>query len=307
MSARPRPALGILFIAVANALGGASFPMQALALEGLGPGMVCALRQLIALPLLWAFARARGASFASFGRRDHLRLAFLGVVAFGLPMLLGNIGVGLASASNGAILILIEPVTILLFAHFLLRERVGQRELGGVLLGLVGALCIVLESASTEGLFRGERFAGNLVLAAHALLWGLYTPLVRSLSLRHDTLAISTLTVACSLFLVLPYGLVEAVGWSPGPGLPAALWWSVGLGVGVSFTTTVLWVGALRHIEASLAAPFVFLQPVFGVLCGVLFLGERLSAPAILGAAFVALGCALALGRARAGRPPAEA
>ena len=288
---QPRPALGVLYIVLANLLGGASFPMQRAALDGLGPGMIAALRHLIALPFLWWWMRSRGRGPRDVTPSDRRRIGALGIVAFGLPLLLGNVGVGLASASNGAILVLIEPVMILVFARCLLGERIGTARALGVVLGLAGALCIVLESAATSGFLRGERFLGNVVLVIHAALWGLYTPLVRPLLARNHVDTVSALTVASSLLLLLPYGLWDVRDWRPDEHLPAALGWTVALALGVSLTTTLLWVGAVRHLEASRIAPFVFLQPLSGVLLGHLFLGERLSSQAVVGAALIAIGC----------------
>lgn len=302
----PRPALGVLCMTVANLIGGASFPMQALAVEGLEPGMVAALRHVVALPLLWVWMRACGASPAGFSRGDLARVAALGVFAFGMPMLLGVVGVELASASNASVLILTEPVMILLFARFLLGERVGGARAVGVLVGLAGALCIVLETAGTAGLFRGGRFAGNAILVLSAALWGLYTPLVRSLLARRHPQAVGALTVLFSLLLLLPYGVWDARAWRPDEHLGSALAWTVALGVFVSFVTTVLWVAGVRHLEAGRVAPFVFLQPLSGVLLSAVFLGERLSPPAIAGAVLITLGCACAVlpsGRRR--EPPA--
>ena len=291
----PRPLLGVLFIALANALGGVSFVMQKVALEGLEPGMIAALRHLIALPPILVWARLRGARLSSFSRGELVRLACLGTFAFGLPMLLGIIGVGLASASNGAILVLIEPVTILLLAWALLGERIGGLKILGVFLGMVGALFIVLETTSTEGLFQGDAFLGNVILVVHALLWGLYTPLVRPLSQRRDALAISAWTLLFSLILLVPYAGWELRTWEPNEALGSALLWTAALGIGVSFASTVLWVAAVRHLEASKIAPFIFVQPLVGVLVGVLWLGESLSTPAVVGSVLVALGCALAV------------
>ena len=299
----PRPALGVVFIAAANALGGASFPMQKLALEGLEPGMIAALRHLIALPPILVWALARGERLTSLRGGEWGRIALLGTVAFGLPLLLGIIGVGLSSASNGALLILIEPVTILVLAWLVLGERIGRGQVLGVGLGLVGALCIVLETSSSAGLFRGDQFLGNAILLVHAFLWGLYTPLLRPLSQKHDALVLSTWTLAFSLVLLVPYAGVELASWEaptePGV-LTHALWWTLALGIFVSFGSTVLWVASLRHLQASRVAPFLFVQPLVGVFVGVAFLEERLSMAAVVGGLFVALGCAMAL-RGKAG------
>ena len=116
---------------------------------------------------------------------------------------------------------------------------------------------------------------------------------------------VSALTVAYSLFLLVPYGLWDARGWQPDEHTAAALGWTVALALGVSLTTTLLWIGAVRHLEASRIAPFVFLQPLAGVLLDRWMHDERLSTQASLGAALIAIGCLCALRNERARAPGA--
>jgi drug/metabolite transporter (DMT)-like permease len=222
-----------------------------------------------------------------------VRVLVLGTVAFALPMWLGILGVELSSASNASILILLEPVTIVAIAWLVLGERIGATKLLGLVLGLAGALAIVLENASLGALVAGEGFLGNLVLALHGCLWGCYTPLALPLSRRHDSFDICLRATALSLLVLGPAALTEAGRWSDGPTLAPALAWTAGIGLFVSFGSTVLWVMALRHLPAASVAGFIFLQPLCGVLVGLSLLDERLSPAALLGSSLIMGGVAL--------------
>jgi drug/metabolite transporter (DMT)-like permease len=287
----------IVLIAVANVLGGVSYPMQKAALAGLpAPATVTQLRTLVAIALLAAFARWRGTPFAAWTRRDVARTALLGVLAMAAPLLLGIEGVRLSTASNGSILILLEPVTIVLLARFVLRERIASRKLLGAALGLAGALAIVFEGASLSDLMAGPHLAGNVLLAVHGVLWGLYTPLAKPLSERHDAVALTLLSFLFAMIVFVPAAALEWNGWSASaPGFGTAVGWSVALGVLVSFLSTVLWLASLRYISAASVAVFVFLQPLAGVATGVFVQGESMSLAALAGSALIVLGLALAI------------
>jgi drug/metabolite transporter (DMT)-like permease len=287
--------LAILCIVLANVLGGVSYPAQKLALEGLPPATVSLLRNLVALvPLfLCVRARRRAGGLATWTRAERVRVFLLGSVAFALPMWLGILGVELASASNASILILLEPVTIVAIAWLVLGESVGPLKVAGLVLGLLGALAIVLEHTSLGGLLEGEMFLGNAVLVLHGVLWGCYTPLAKFLSARHDSFDICLRATLVSLLVLAPAALLEAPRWSAGPSLAPALAWTVGIGLFVSFGGTVMWLAALRHLPAANVAGFIFLQPLCGVLVGILFLDESLSPAALLGAALIVAGVAL--------------
>jgi len=282
----------VLAIVLANVLGGVSYPAQKAALAGLPPATVTMLRGLVALvPLLFVVARSR--TRVSWTRAENWRVFALGTVAYALPMWLGIVGVERSTASNAAILILLEPVTIVLLAWLWLRERVGPLKLASIALGLGGALSIVLEDAALDDLFGGEHFLGNALLALHGALWGLHTPLAKPLAARHDPFDLTLrVTLAGSVALV-PAVWLERSAWSAGPELVPALLWSAALGLLVSFGAIAMWLWALRHIPAASVAGFVFLQPLTGVLVGVAWLDERLSAAALTGSALIVGGVAL--------------
>jgi DME family drug/metabolite transporter len=101
--------------------------------------------------------------------------------------------------------------------------------------------------------------------------------------------------MAWGMLLLVPAALAESAQWQAGPALPPALWWTLALGVVAGFGGTLMWVEALRHLDGATVAPFVFLQPLAGVLAGHLVLDERLSGEALVGGLLIAAGVLLVL------------
>jgi drug/metabolite transporter (DMT)-like permease len=280
-------------IAVANVIGGASYPAQKLALEGLPPASVTCVRNLVSLAALLVLFGRRTSALASWTRAERLRAGLLGTAAFALPMWLGIVGVERSSSGNASILVLLEPVTIVLIVWLVLGERVGPIKLAGVALALLGALCLVLEGASPGDLLGSEHMAGNAILALHGVLWGCYTPLAKPLVEKRDPVLVTLVSTAAAVAMLVPAALAERARWHAGPGLGQALALSAAIGLVVSFGSVLLWLWALRHIPSTSVAGFVFLQPLSGVLIGSAFLGEPLSRAALLGGALIVLGVAL--------------
>ena len=168
-----RRRLAVLAIVLANVLGGVSYPAQKAALAGLPPATVTLLRNTVALVALVVCLRLRRTPGVPWSGAERLRVLALGTLAFALPMWLGIVGIELSSASNGSILILLEPVTIVGIACLVLGERIGPLKVVSLVLGLCGALAIVLEGASMGDLLSGEHLPGNALLALHGVLWGL--------------------------------------------------------------------------------------------------------------------------------------
>ncbi len=288
-----RRALAVLAIVLANVLGGVSYPAQKAALAGLPPATVTLLRNVVALVALLFCVRLRRVAAVPWTRAELGRVVLLGSLAFALPMWLGIVGVERASASNASILILLEPVTIVAIAWLVLGERIGALKLTSLVLGLFGALAIVLEGGSLGDLMAGEHFTGNALLALHGVLWGCYTPLAKPLSERHDPFDLCLRATAVGVLALLPAALAEAGSLAAGPELAPAVAWTVALGLCVSFGGTLLWLVALRSLPATNVAGFVFLQPLAGVLVGVGLLGERLSSAVLAGGALIVLGVGL--------------
>jgi len=296
-------------IMVANIIGGSTYLAQALALKGLPPATVIALRNLIAMACIWAWARGSGGLQLSFTGREHRRLATLGIVAYAAPLLLGIVGLRWSTSGNASILILLEPVSIVVFAWLLLRERIGAAKALGLGVGLAGALLIVLEApdaANPTALLSADHLRGNLILAAHGILWGLYSPMMSPLVAQRRSVDVTFASMAWAMLLLAPAALIEAPEWHAGPELARALGWTLALGAIASFGGTVLWVWSLRSLSPATVAPFVFLQPLAGVLAGHLVLDERVSANALLGGALIAGGVLLVMlgSRSRAADRP---
>ena len=281
---------GVFLIASANFLAGGSYPAQKLALEALPAATISVIRNLIAIAAMLVYVRlvpARGSSIEAGPER--WRVLFMGIVAYGLPMLLGIVGVRYSTSSNGSILILLEPVMIVFLAWLLLRERIPLAKLIAIVIGLWGALVVVLDGGALAELGASEHSFGNLLLALHGILWGLYTPLAKPLIDRgRDPFEITLLSLVYSLVLLVPMACLEWDAWSVGAGTWSALGWCAALGIGCSFIATVFWAACLRYLPASTVAPFVFLQPIAGVGAGVLFLRESLPRASIVGGAIIA-------------------
>ena len=282
-------------IVVANLVGGSTYVGQALARNGLPPATVILLRTLVAIACLWLWTRPSGGLQLRFTRREHARLALLGVLAFATPLLLGIVGQNWSTAGNASILILLEPVSIVFFAWILLHEHVRWVQGAGLLVGFGGALVIVLGAAGDADLLSAAHLRGNLTLAAHGILWGLYSPLMAPLVATRRSVDVTFASMLWALALLVPAAALEAPHWRAGPALAPALGWTLALGVLASFGATVLWVWSLRFLSPATVAPFVFLQPLAGVLAGHFVLHEVLTEQALLGGALIAAGVLLVL------------
>ena len=275
-------------IFLANLLGGASYPLQKWGLELMPPGTLSFARNAVCLVCLLPVIAWRRKSLVRWTGSELLRAFLIGSVGFALPLILGAIGLEYSTATNGSVLILLEPVTLLLFAWILLKKKINKLQMADVGLGIAGGLLLVLEEGF-GGLAEREHFFGNVMLAVSAVAWGFYTPMAKPLLERHDVFAVTAMVAWFSLPCLGPYAWTERADW-PVEFTPQILWMLLSLGGLVSFVGTLFWVGSLDHIPASWVAPFLLVQPLAGTVGGMLFFDERPTRAGLVGAGLIVTG-----------------
>ncbi|GJM21544.1 MAG: membrane protein [Planctomycetota bacterium] len=293
-------ARGFALIIAANLIGGLTYLGQKQAMEALPPGIVTFLRNLVAIVAMALLLAARGGFRSRYDRAALTRLCVAGVLAFAMPLWLGTLGLRWSTAGNASILILLEPGAILVFSVLLLKERIGRPQQLGVAFGMAGALFIVLDHTSGSDLLAGGMLLGNSLLLLHAVLWGLYSPVMKPLADKHPALELTLLSMLFSMLLLTPIAGVEWLSYEHLPGWETALLWVAGLGLIGSFLGTLWWNASLKVLRASTIAPFVLLQPLAGLLGDWLVRDEVPTRAAWTGAGLIVTGllCVLVSPRA---------
>jgi drug/metabolite transporter (DMT)-like permease len=277
-------ALSSLF--AANLLGGGSYVVQKLVLTDLPPLTITLLRTFVGALCMVPLLGAAAWRWPFKGRDAWLMLA-AGGLGFALPLMLGLLGLRMSTAANGSILVLLEPMGIVILSAIFFRERISRSQGLGLTLGIGGALIVVLSGAGETSLLSSSHLMGNIILAVHGFLWSIYTVAARPLLPVHGSVSIAYGSSLVTLALLAPFWPLELEGLRLGAAALPALGWCVGLGVFVSFLSTVLWMDGLRLAGPIVVAAFVFLQPVTGALLGYFVLGEVLAPVAFIGAALV--------------------
>ena len=279
--------LPYLLIAVSNILGGSTYAVTTEALKGFPEKDLILLRMALCAALFLPFAWLGRRRLAKATRGDWARIAAVGLFGYALPLALGTYGVKLSSATSASLLVGMEPVAIVLLSALFLGEALSGLKVVSLALGLSGALLIAFQGFPTlSGAFT-NRLKGDLILATHGCCWALYSVLGKSALKRVDPLDFTAVTS------IIGFLGVAAWAW---PGTQPAAWHAVPLrawlamaylAVAGGFLAVILWNVALKKVEASKVANFIFLQPGVGVLLGVGLQGDPMTAWSMAGGALV--------------------
>lgn len=279
------PKKAVLYIAAANLLGGSSYVFVEAALAGFSPPVLVFLRTVIGAVLFFpaAFSALRSRSFT---RSEWLGMTGVGILGYAAPQLTGTWGQQYSSATNAAMLIGIEPVTIVLLSAVFLGETISAMRAAAILSGLAGAFLIV--SQGSAFLWRPQ-LMGDLLLLLHGFFWGLYTVIGKPVLKTVPPLAFTALTTWLSVPPIALAAWPSLLG--PQPEASAAAWGALAvLGVFVTYLATIFWNRGLELVPASRLANFLFLQPLAGVGLGVFVQGDAFTPWSAAGGALILFG-----------------
>ena len=277
-----------LLLLLVNAVYGTAYVAQREALAGIPPALLGFIRLAVATVVLLPFLRRRGNTRAIAG--DGLKIFWMGVLGFGVAYVLSHVGLQRSRATNAALLITLEPVSLMLLSPVFLHERLRRREAIGAGLVLVGAVLVVLDGVPGVTVALLPHWRGDVLLVLSAFAFASYSVFGRDVLGRWDARTVTARSILWGTAAMVPAVLFE---WAAGarpifapPNTVAALY----LAVVVTAFAYLGWNYALARVSAPRAAIFINVQPVVGVALGIWLLGEPASIYTFVGALLVLSG-----------------
>jgi drug/metabolite transporter (DMT)-like permease len=286
-----RPLAHWLLLLALVAMWGSAFMLTGIAVRAFSPAALVTVRLAIAAVLLTALALVSGLRFPR-DRRFWLSSIALAVVGNCLPFWLISFGQQRIDSGLAGILMGIMPLTVMVLAHFLVAdERLNVTKAMGFLLGFAGLVLLIGPKALLE--LRGQ---GTDLLYELAVLGGAVCYAINTILARHrppaDALVAAAGMMLMGSAVMLPIGTPGALTELPvAPGLPLAA--LIGLGVTATAIPTVVFLKLVVVAGPSFTSFINYLIPVWALLMGMLFLGERPAPTVLLALAMILGGIAL--------------
>jgi drug/metabolite transporter (DMT)-like permease len=262
------------------AIWGASFLFVRIISPAIGPLLTADLRMLIGGLVLAAYFAVIG--FDAQWRRFWRPYLVVGVLTSALPFVLYawaalSLTAGLLSVINAS-----SPMWGALLSAWLLGDRLTPRVVAGLVIGVAGVALVTRPEP-------GAAFAVLPALAATgaAFSYGLAGVYMRRWAQDVPSRGMAVGTQLAGGLLVLPL-----VAFDPPRAMPGLLVLGCILAVGIvcSAIAYLLYFRLVTDIGPAGALTVTYLIPIFGVLWGVLFLGESVSLQMLAGAGLVLLG-----------------
>ncbi|HEX5612623.1 MAG TPA: DMT family transporter [Burkholderiales bacterium] len=216
--------------------------------------------------------------------RRLVLLSFLNITCWNL---LVAYGVSMIPSGRAAIIAYTMPVLAIPLSVWLLRERMNGRKLTGIALGVAGLVLLLAEQVAS---MRAAPVGALLMLAA-AATWAIGTVLQKKFPV---SIPVTAYTAWIMLVGGVPIIVVAAwVDLGRHPPISTQAWLAIGYNVFVAFAWAHwAWIKIATSVSVTIFSLSMLMIPVVGVISGMIFLGERPSAPEV--GAMVAILAALA-------------
>jgi drug/metabolite transporter (DMT)-like permease len=244
-----------------------SIPMSALSLAF--------LRAFIALPVLFVVMKIKKVE------KEKWQL-FIPYIISGILLGFGWLtlfyGFKHTSISSAVIIYNMCPVYVMILAPLVLKETISKIQIAMIFISFLGLTLIVGNNLS-----EGYGYMGLLLSAISGMLYAAIVIINRSIKVRVNNHTATFVQISTAMVVLLPFVLIDGNIFA-GVHLDAiAVIYTILLGVlhtGVAYT---MFFSLYAHMKSVDIVSYSFLEPLFGILFSVIFVGETLTFLQIIG------------------------
>lgn len=191
--------------------------------------------------------------------KDYIKFAIAGVFGVAANQLMFFEGLDHTSTINASIIMVNTPILVLIFSSLLLKERISNRKIIGVIIGLIGAVTLILfkdTSVKNEATLYGDTF-----ILLNASSYALYLVLVKPLMKKYSPYTVIKWVFTFGLIYVIPFGLYQFEGANFDMSSEIILK-VVFIIIFTTFFTYLLTMYGLNKVSPTTVSSYVYLQPV---------------------------------------------
>ncbi len=267
---------------------GSSFAFTRIALASFPPAVLVFGRVAIAALVMFLFLRSAGIRLPATGR-DWVPMGITAVFGNLLPFHLIAWAQQHIDSSTAAILMAMNPLFVLTLAHFLLPgARLTAARVAGFIVGFIGVLLVVAPGQS-DGAGGNATFAGSIAAVGAALSYAINSVYARRLGPVNPLQLSAGMLIASSL-LSLPTAMLDASAVADiSPATAAAIGFLGFLSTGLA---SVIYFRLIQGPGPTFLSLISYLVPAWGIVVGIVFLGETVTLAGGIGMGLILLGIA---------------
>ena len=225
----------------------------------------------------------------SIEKTDFKKIGLAAFFGVGLNMLAFFKGLSFTTPISASVIMVTTPILVLIFSSIIINEKIPNYRITGVIIGLVGAVLLIVYGHVSEGK-ASNRALGNFLVFINAASYAMYLVLVKNLIVKyHPIIFVKWLYLAGFIF-IFPFGISEFlnVSWQE---MPSDIYFKVGFVV--LFTTCINYLFnlfALSKLKPTTVSVFIYLQPVIATIYALIVGSDQLNIIKIIASILIFFG-----------------
>ena len=199
--------------------------------------------------------------------------AFIGVTVFNTLIYIAG---HTTTVINLSLISITFPVFIIVLSRILFKERITGAKIIGIILVAFGVIVIITKGSPTL-LFELEFFIGDIWMLLAAMIFAVYSILLKKKPAEINILSFQYTTFAMGLAMLLPFYLIELAIVPPTTYTSEAIYSIVYIGIGASLMAFILWNKAIATIGPVKSGMIYYTILLFSGFLAFLILKEELA------------------------------
>lgn len=286
--------LPLLYMALTSVslLWGTSFAAAQIGMRELAPLHLVTFRFILASFIMVVMLLCMKSN--TIDRADLPRFFGLGFMAITSYFWIQYTGLQYTTSIDAALIIATSPIATVFLSTVTGGERPGRRSIAGSVIAFTGVFLVITKGNFTS-LFQSQSSFGALLLLTNSLVWAGFTLYGKTVLKKYRPFVAIAYIHIFGTLLLLPVAFIpglfaadpflQAISQITAQTIGAAIY----LAVLCSVYAYYFWYMGIESIGAVRTAAFSYMNPLFAIVAGLLFMGEQLSV-------WVAVGGFLVLG-----------
>lgn len=281
----PKRLLGSIFLTLAASIWGGMFVSVKIAVQYIPPIPLVWMRYIIAFAVLLGVIVYQRKNL-KIAKKDIPLLLSIGVIGHTVSIITQEYGTMFSSAQMGSVITSATPAFMLIFAAWILKEKMTLRKILSIIMATTGVILIAgLDDLNTS------RQLGAFCSTIAALTWALMSVMLKLIPGRYSPLQINFYAVLTAIICLTPINLpmMDSLLWDKilQPDIIGCIVYMGAISTAIAF---LLWNKGLLLMEAGASGLFFFFQPVVGTFLGWLILDEQITLNFWIGSVMIFIG-----------------
>jgi len=217
-----------------------------------------------ALILFWLVSLL---NYEKIEKKDLLLLAVCGFFGVAANQLMFLYGLDNTTPINASIIMISTPILVLIASAVILKSRITSVKVGGIALGIFGALLLLLFKQDFS--FGSEYILGDTFIFLNAAAYGIYLVIAFPLMKKYKPLTVLKWAFTFGFIFIFPFSVQDFLitEWQR---FPTEIWLEFSFVViGTTFFAYLLNFYGLKRLNPSVVSTYIYLQPLFATLIAI--------------------------------------